>query len=138
MEAEIEARRVQAVSSTRLRALGVMAGGIAHEINNPVGMIHGLMSDLIEKAAAGEVVNALVIKDGTRIRETAERISRIVTSLRHLARDGSKDPAQCTRVERIVREAVELSKERFRMNSVRFAAPHVDPDLEVLCRDVQI
>jgi PAS domain S-box-containing protein len=138
MEAEIEARRVQAISSTRLRALGVMAGGIAHEINNPVGIIHGLVSDLVETAAAGEVPRSLVIKDGNRIRETAERISRIVTGLRHLSRDGSRDQAHCARADSIVGEALVLSKERFRTSSVRFTSSPIDSDLQVLCREVQI
>jgi PAS domain S-box-containing protein len=138
LEIEIEARRVQAVSSARLRALGVMAGGIAHEINNPVGIIHGLVSDLMEKAVAGDVPNSLLIKDGARIRETAERIGRIVTSLRHLARDGSKDAPQRIRVDHIVSDAMELSNERFRINSVRLSATQVNPSLQVLCREVQI
>jgi C4-dicarboxylate-specific signal transduction histidine kinase len=138
MEAEIEARRVQAISSARLRALGVMAGGIAHEINNPVGIIHGLVSDLLERAMGGEVPNSLLIREAGRIRETAGRISRIVASLRHLARDGSHDPPQPTAVDRIVGTAAELLRESFRVNSIRLAAPIIDPGLKVACREVQI
>jgi PAS domain S-box-containing protein len=138
MEAEIESQRVQAISSARLRALGVMAGGIAHEINNPIGIIHGLVSDLMERAMAGEVPNSELIRDGTRIRETAERISRIVTSLRHLARDGREDPAQRIRVERIVNTAIEFYRARFRVNSIRFTAIGTESGIHVLCREVQI
>jgi PAS domain S-box-containing protein len=138
MEAEIESQRVQAISSARLRALGVMAAGIAHEINNPIGIIHGLVSDLTERAMAGEVPNSELIKDGTRIRETAERISRIVTSLRHLARDGSEDPVQHVRVDRIVNAAMEFYRARFRVNSIRLTALATEPSLQVLCREVQI
>jgi PAS domain S-box-containing protein len=138
MEAEIESQRVQAIHSARLRALGVMAGGIAHEINNPIGIIHGLVSDLMERAAVGEVPNSELIKDGTRIRETAEHIGRIVTSLRHLARDGSEDPAQHVRVDRIIGTVTEFYRARFRIHSIRLTAPVIESNLQVLCREVQI
>ena len=48
--------------------LGMMAGGIAHEINNPVGIIHAMASDLAETAKEGSVtpedVARLVRMDG--------------------------------------------------------------------------
>ena len=38
--------------------LGEMAGGMAHEINNPMGIIHARASDLMESAAEKDSVPA--------------------------------------------------------------------------------
>ena len=138
METELEVSRGQAVSSARLSALGMMAGSIAHEINNPVGVIHASASDLMEMAEAGTVPLAALERTSARIKRTADRISKIVRSLRQISREGSADPFQQSSVAEIVEQALELCRERFREHSVRLDAPAVDPGLRVFCREVQI
>jgi len=137
-EAALEIGRAQAVSSARLSALGMMAGGIAHEINNPLGIIHASASNLLEMAESGAVPLPELQHASTRIKYTANRISKIVVSLRQIARDGSADPFQCTSVGEIVEHSLELCKERFREHSVRLDTSLVDTRLHVFCREVQI
>src|SRR5262249_13359979 len=99
MEAQIEANKVQLVASARLSALGMMAGGVAHEINNPLGIIHALASDLRDMVnEEGSVPPEMVERNSARIRETADRIARIVKSLRQISREGSRDQFHPTRV----------------------------------------
>jgi C4-dicarboxylate-specific signal transduction histidine kinase len=138
MEAELEASRAKAVSADRLSALGLMAGGIAHEINNPLAVIHASASDLLEMAQTGKVPLSALETASARIKQTADRISRIVKSLRQIARDGSVDPFQRACVGEIVEQALELCKARFRAHSVRLDTVVVDPGLPILCREVQI
>src|SRR5258708_14909894 len=138
METELEVRRAQAVASARLSALGMMAAGIAHEINNPLAVIHASASDLMEMAETGTVPLKALEAASTRIRQTADRISKIVKSLRQTAREGSTDPFQRASVGEIVEQALELCKERFRVHSVQLETPIVDPALHISCREVQI
>ena len=138
MEAQLEASRIQVVSSARLSALGIMAGGIAHEINNPLGIIHAYASNLQEMAKEGNVSIPALEKASARIVETAERISAIVRSLRHIARDGVGDPLQNTGVQEMIDQALDLCRERLRMHSIRLITEAVDPCLRVRCRQVQI
>jgi PAS domain S-box-containing protein len=138
MKTELEIRRAQAVLSARLSELGMMAGSIAHEINNPLAVIHATASDLLEMAEAGDVPLEAVEVAGARIKRTANRISKIVKSLRQIARKGTSDPFQRASAAQIVEEVLDLCKERFRAHSVRVDAPTVDPGIEVLCREVQI
>jgi signal transduction histidine kinase len=119
LEAELEASRMKVVSSARLSALGMMAGGIAHEINNPLGIIHAYASDLREMAQEESVSRADVERTSTRIVETAERIGSIVKSLRYIAREGDTDPVQATPLRELIERVLELSRERFKMHSVR-------------------
>ncbi len=138
METELEVRRAQAVASARLSALGMMAAGIAHEINNPLAVIHASASDLLDMAETGNVPLKALEAASSRIKQTADRISKIVKSLRQTAREGSTDPFQRASVAEIIEQALELCKERFRVHSVRLYTPTVDPALQISCREVQI
>jgi PAS domain S-box-containing protein len=138
LQTELENSRAQAVSTARLSALGMMAGSIAHEINNPLGVIHASASDLMEMAEMGSVPLPALQRTSTRIKRTADRISKIVKSLRQISREGSADPFQQASVAEIVEQALELCRERFREHSVRLDTPAIDPELRVFCREVQI
>ncbi|HLK08031.1 MAG TPA: PAS domain S-box protein [Candidatus Angelobacter sp.] len=136
-----EQRRMQAQleASSRLSSLGMMAGGIAHEINNPLTIIHACASDLLDLSQETEQMpREDVVRNSKRIRETANRIARIVKSLRRIAREGSQDDFSTTQVGRIVEETLEMCRERFRSRSVKLIIPEIDPTLKVVCREVQI
>jgi PAS domain S-box-containing protein len=138
MQAQLDASRMQVVSSARLSALGMMAGGIAHEINNPLGVIHAYASNLLEMASDGELSASEIAQACSRIVETTERIASMVRNLRHIAREGSGDPLSPAPVGEIIERALELCRERFRIHSVRLITPEVDSRLRVRCREVQI
>jgi PAS domain S-box-containing protein len=137
LEAELEASREQAMISARLSELGMMAGSVAHEINNPLSVIHASASDLLEMAEIGSVPIEELQIASSRIKRTADRISKIIKSLRQIARKGNNDPLQRASAVEIVEQVLDLSRERFRVNSVRLDTT-VDKDVFVLCREVQI
>ncbi len=138
LEAQLEASRAQVLSSSRLSALGMMAGGIAHEINNPLGIIHAYASNLLEQAQDGQLDPNTVLKASRRIVQTADRIGSIVKNLRHIAREGDLDPVHPASIWTIVEQTLDLSRERFRQHAITLSCPPIDPDLMVPCREVQI
>jgi PAS domain S-box-containing protein len=139
MEAQIEASKEQMLVSARLSALGMMAGGVAHEINNPLSIIHASAADLLRGVKEqGSVPLEIVSRNGERILQTANRITKIIKSMRHLAREGSQDSARPTLVSKIVEEPLEVCKERFKDHAVNLILPAIDPALTVSCREVQI
>ena len=69
VEQELEASRAQMVSSSRLSALGMMAGGIAHEINNPQAVIHASAANICRMTESGPVPIP-VLKNCDRISQT--------------------------------------------------------------------
>jgi PAS domain S-box-containing protein len=131
--------RAQLEASSRFSSLGMMAGGIAHEINNPLTIIQASTSDMLDQAQETEQVPSKdVVRNSKRIRETANRIAHIVKSLRHIAREGSHDEFSATSVAKIVEETLEMCRERFKSRSVKLIIPKIDPELRVACREVQI
>jgi len=138
MEAQLETSRVQIAASARLSALGMMAGGVAHEINNPLGIIHAYASNLLEMAREGQVSIPDLQKASARIVETSERIGGIVRSLQHIARDGTGDAPAPASMRDMIGQAIDLCRERCRMHSIRLDTPEIDPELRVYCRQVPI
>lgn len=138
LEAELESTRTQVVLSARLTALGMMAGGLAHEINNPLGIIHAYASNLLEMAQEGQVSIPVLQKTSAHIKETAERIASIVTSLRHIAREGEGDAILAVPLHEVMERVLVLWRERFRMNAIQLNCAHVDAGLQVRCREVQV
>lgn len=132
MEAQIEA-------SARLSALGMMAGGVAHEINNPLSIIHASAADFLRRVkTSGTVPMEITLRNSERIVETANRIAKVIKSMRHLAREGSQDKMRPTHAVKIVEEALEVCRERFKNHSVKLLEPRIDPTLTVSCREVQV
>ncbi len=136
---DLSKAQLQLEYSTRMASLGMMAGGVAHEINNPLAIIHALAANLLRQVKAeGAVPAEMIVRTGKRIEQTADRIAKIVRSMRYLAREGSQDTLRLTPVTRIVEETLEACRERFREHSVNLCLPVIDPALSVSCREVQI
>ncbi len=73
---------------SRLRALGQVLSGVAHELNNPLQSILGFASLIMED----ESLALETIADARHIVDAAERARQIVRSLLQLARPGSPGP----------------------------------------------
>ena len=82
---ELESRRRQVLHAQRLAALGTLASGVAHELNNPLGNISGACQILLEEVAElpGLSREARADLRGwlTQIDDETERARRIVLNL---------------------------------------------------------
>jgi C4-dicarboxylate-specific signal transduction histidine kinase len=133
-------RQSQAVSASKMAALGEMAGGIAHEINNPLAIIHGKAQQLKELAesAGPEHGSVETLEIAERIESTSNRISKIIRSLRFFARDGALDPFERFPLNSVLNETLELCRERFVSHRITFRVPQIPEDVWIECRPVQI
>jgi signal transduction histidine kinase len=88
----LERERKQYETQSRLAALGLLAGGIAHEINNPLSIIKSAGSNLQFLLSKGVTDTNLLLKLAREIDGTVSRISELIRSLRVLA-SGRKNAA---------------------------------------------
>ncbi|WP_029134946.1 XylR N-terminal domain-containing protein [Sedimenticola selenatireducens] len=106
---ELERRLAQ---SSRLAALGEFASGIAHEINNPIGLISGYAEEILDlmkdlPAAAGLPEIEIFRRGLNTIQEQAYRCKYITGNLLSFAKQ-QKVLLQPTYMDQLVRESVEF------------------------------
>jgi diguanylate cyclase (GGDEF)-like protein len=131
----------QLLREKRIEALSHMAAGLAHEISNPLAIIHGLASDLgqLAKAGSAQRVNAEEVRAACeRILKTANRASNILRGLRGFAREADHDPMEYASIYEIADQCIELQQPRLERHDVLLTAK-LDPGMpNLLCREVQI
>ncbi len=81
---ELEETHQQLLQAAKLAALGEMAGGVAHEINNPLGVILGRADYLGNRAKLKK--DEELVEDLQVIQDNAARAGRIISDLLDFAR----------------------------------------------------
>lgn len=118
--------------STRMLALGDMAGGIAHEVNNPLGII-GLRLELLDDLAKQTEIAPREVVDAARMmRAAAARIQDIVKGLQLFARGGKELGATSLRACQVIDDVLGFQKERFKYQDVEFSRGDCPENLCVL------
>ncbi len=136
---ELEQQRLNASYVAKMASLGEMAGGIAHEINNPLAII-------LARAKQMEILLRREPLEIERLAEslqsmmhTSERITTIIRGLRSFARDGSQDPLIPTTLEQILEETISLCESRMiELNIELRLGLGEEKSIPVLARPVQI
>lgn len=124
--------------TTKMSALGEMAGGIAHEINTPLTVIQLSAENLLETFSQGpEVPKEITLVSLNRIVKTVTRISKIISGLRSFARDSKDDPMVPTYVSEIVEDTFSLCREKLSHNSIQVKFV-IDEEIKVQCRPIEL
>lgn len=136
-EIELEKSRALIVSSSRLSALGEMAGGIAHEINTPLAVIQLRTDQLVANVESKQFDVEVHLKALGGIEKTVKRISKMVNSLRAFSRDGAKDEMASTSIVFLVEQAFSLCREKFYNHGVKLDFTY-EQDIFLNCRSTEI
>lgn len=134
----LEYEKAKSAHLDRLNALSEMAGGIAHEINNPLAIISGRAQSLRIKAQQGRLESLFLLDSLKKIEDTSLRISKIITGLRTIARDGSKDEFCNVSIDVIIDDALTFWGQRLKNHNIEIGLDIKEPSLMIHCRPVQI
>lgn len=119
-----ELQRAQAglIRSARLAAVGELARGLAHELNNPLSVILGLTQFLQQKPG----VSAQLTVDLQKISESASRMADLIRNFADFAQPALEEP-HLVDVNMVVQQARELMYSYFTKNEIAvetvFATP---------------
>lgn len=123
-------------ASSKLAALGEVAAGIAHEINNPLAIVHGkatICGMLLDEDSLDKDRLKSELEDIVR---TAERMDKIINSLRYFVRDDKRDPLVETATTEILDHAQVLCIDRCRKQNTKLLVSGEVTSL--LCKPTQI
>jgi PAS domain S-box-containing protein len=109
--------------SGRLAAVGQLAAGVAHELNNPLAAVQGFAQLLSSRQALDESVRS----DVETILREAQRASRITANLLSFARKHEPERESIC-LNHTVEQSVELHAYRMRVNNVEVSMD-LAPDL---------
>lgn len=124
-------------SASKMASLGEMAGGIAHEINNPLAIISGTAEQVQRYLNQDDIDREKISSGVTKIEETSFRISKIIKSLRSFSRAGELDPSKEVLVKDLIDETLDLCRERLKSEYITLIQ-EVDNTLKLNCRPTQI
>lgn len=139
-EKKIEMQQIAAINSSKLAALGEMAGSIAHEINNPLTIIltnSKIMEKMIEKGIPNP---ELFLKSSHNIIKTVDRISTIVSGLKNISRDATNEKKQLVPFKVVLLDVFSLCEEKFKNNQIKIICDLSNPlfDTVLNCFQVQL
>lgn len=126
------------MSSAKMSSLGEMAGGIAHEINNPLTIIMAKAGQLEAKIAQGRAEPEVIRVSLSKIIATCERIAKIIKGLREFSRNSEFDPMLKTPIQSILDTTLELCRERFRNQGIDLRIQLDGNETALECREIQI
>ncbi len=138
MQEELENQKAKSIQSSKMASLGEMAGGMAHEINNPLTIIRGFTSRILQNLETQSVDFKEIKRCGNKILNTTERMNKIIKGLKSFSRDGSSDDLKNERIEDIINETLEFCSERFKSHGVELTLPKNHLGTMLFCRKTEI
>lgn len=109
----IETEQNLAFQSSKMAAIGEMAGGIAHEINNPLMIISSYNRQIKKNIDLGTLNREQILKHNEKIDQTITRITNIITSLKRVSRDSSNEDYLPVSIAEIINDVLPLCREKF-------------------------
>lgn len=125
-------------TSSKLAAIGEMAAGVGHEINNPLTAvllsIQWLQQKIKEVPIQTEPINKVLLQ----MKSACDRIAKIVAGLKFISREGTGDPFIPSSIKEIIEDSLILCQSRFKGGGVKLHIKPVPADLTLYCRPIQI
>ncbi len=131
-EAELRQQREALYQAEKLAALGTLSAGIAHEMNNPLGIITSRIEVMLLEAE-DHGLPAQVVEDLNVLYRASQRVTRVAAALRSFARQSADEHAPID-LNAIVDEALLLMRKPLTVDGIEIAT-HLDRTLPPMLGD---
>ncbi len=106
---ELNQSKAQILQQDRLASLGLLASSLAHEIGTPLGIIRSRAELVQRRAKELESTHS----DMTTVITQIDRITKLVNSLLHLAREKQSDSAAAVNLNAVIQDVLNLMQHEF-------------------------
>ena len=131
--------RVQNLQSSKMAALGEMAGNIAHEINNPLMIIIGLSSKARDELKKEKLELDKINISLERVTNTSKRIAKIINGLMMFSRNAEGDPLELVEFSKILEDSLSLCHSKISNKKVKLIVENnTKSGTSIMCRETQI
>tara|TARA_R110002072_G_scaffold186291_1_gene343165 strand:+ start:1189 stop:3012 length:1824 start_codon:yes stop_codon:yes gene_type:complete len=128
--------RLKSFQSNKLASLGELAASMAHEINNPLGIISGYS----ELMLLSEDMNDSQSEMLEAVLKSCERISHIVNNLKRFSRKDEQRALEQVSLEKIIGESISLANPRLKRELIdlKFTSETDSKADKILCNTIEI
>ena len=130
-------QRAKLAESAKLAEMGEMAAKIAHEINNPLGIIQAKSACLLELSQHGKLSGDIATHELQRILGVVQRVTKIIKGLRAFSRNDTGEVPKRTEIRDFIDDILGFCQERFRSNGVMLVHDRPVQPLFVTCEPVR-
>lgn len=122
----------QLIQKSKLESIGELAAGIAHEINQPLGIMSISFENLQTRLNAGTATPDYVDRKFSNINKNIERIQNIIDHIRIFSRDQEVPTLDKINVNKVVNSALSMLKAQYTNRNIQITADlEKDPGFSV-------
>jgi C4-dicarboxylate-specific signal transduction histidine kinase len=135
VHAEMKAMQETLIQSGKLAALGELAAGIAHELNQPLTAVKGFAQEAREVLATNDQATAL--KHLNEVVGSADKMEKIISHLRNFTRKSTED-FQWVDIQTVIDESLVMLDKQFRSRGIEIEKNYSKDLPQVYCNPFQL